>query len=246
MALSLVSLGVLILGMAAFQSPLPAAWVWLDVGIGGLFAIEFFTRSGFHWNPLRYVSTHLFDFIALVPVLMFLHHGVFAEGLWVWLILVTRGMRVLDRMLGDGFILHNFFALLEGFEEEITDRVTLRIMDRIQADMTEGKFGSSAADTLVKNKEAVLNRVRAEHPHDSIGAELARWVGLEAAVTRAEERIYDAMVEVLRSPEVDGVIRANLDTIFTGLRAEIGKKDWKKHLGVPRRHLPPVSDTDRE
>ncbi|MDO8578930.1 MAG: hypothetical protein Q7R50_07120 [Dehalococcoidales bacterium] len=245
LVLSLVSLGILILGMAVFREPLPETWVWLDIGIGALFAIEFFTRSGFHWNPLRYVNTHLFDFTALVPALMFLHHGVFAEGLWVWLILVTRVTRAFDRGLGDGFIVHNFFALLEGFEEEITDRVTLRIMDRIQSDMSEGKFGSSAADAMAKHKQAVLNRVRAEHPHDGIGLELARWVGLEDAVIRAEERIYDAMVEVLRSHEVDEVIRANLETIFAGLRAEIGKKAWIKHLGIPGRDSSAISDTNQ-
>ena len=88
----------------------------------------------------------------------------------------------------------------------------------------------------------MLNRIRAEHPHDSIGADIAHLIGIEAAITRAEGRIYDSMVDVLKSPEVDRVIRANLDAIFAGLRAEIGKKDWKKHLGIPRHHFRGVSD----
>ncbi len=233
---SFISLGILIFGMAAFSSPVPLAWVWLDIGLGVLFLLEFFTRSGFRWNAAAYTRTHVFDLIALVPAIVFLHHGVPAEALWVWIILIARVIRVFDRTLGDGFLLHNFFVLLEGFEQEITDRVVLRTMDRIQADMVAGKFGHSAADAMAKNKKEVLKRVRAEHPRYGVTSELARFVGLEAAVERAEERIYDAMVDVLRSSEVDNVIKTSLNAIFDQLRAETGKREWIKHLGIPGHH----------
>ncbi len=244
LALSLVSLGILIAGVASFKGPVTLPWIILDVVLGVFFALEFFTRSGFRWNPVTYASTHVFDFIAIVPALIFLNHGVPAEGVWVWLVLVARFVRAVDRILGDGFIGHNLIALVEGFEEELTDRVSLRIMDRIQIDLVEGKFGHSAADALVKNKDAVLRRVRGEHPHNGLGAELAHLTGLEAAIERAEERIYDAMIEVLKSSEVDDVIRANLDTIFEGLREDIGQKEWRKHLGFGHKH-PPVSEKQK-
>lgn len=233
---SLISAGILIYAMAAFREPPGVEWVWLDVGLGVLFLIEFFTRSGFRWDPRTYVISHIFDFIALVPALAFLNQGVPAEVLWIWIILFTRILRVSDRILGDGFLLYNFFVLLDGFFEEITDRVVLRLMDRLEADMIEGKFGHNAADAMAANKKAVLQRVREEHPRDNLTADLARFVGLEAAVERAEGRIYDAMVDVTRSPEVDKIIQNTLNTVFDGLRAETGKRDWIKRLGNPDNH----------
>lgn len=244
---SLISLAILIIVMTQFSGPASTSWVFLDVGLGIFFAIEFFTRSGFRWDPVGYARTHLFDFVAMVPALLFLHHGIFAEGLWVWLVLITRSIRAIDRVLGDGFLMHNLLALLEGFEEEITDRVLLRIITRIQADLGRGKFGQSMANTLAKNKTAVLRRVRAEHPHDGLGPKLAHLVGLDTAVEHAEERVYDSIVDILNSPEVDHAIRESIDSTFIVMRTEMGTRTWRKHLGFRhQRHTSqgsePVSD----
>jgi len=236
MLIALASLGILIFGMVAFKRPSPAQWVWLDSVLCIFFFFEFFTRSGFHWYGLKYARTHIFDFIAIVPVFLFLHHGVFIESLWVWLVLVARSIRALDRILGDGFLEHNFFGLLEGLETEITDKVVLRIMDRVQNDLVSGKIGHSSAQVLEKNRGNVLHRVRAEYPQDGLGADLARFIGLEAAIERIEERIYDAIADVLNSSEVDTVIQEDLDLIFDGLRADLGNDEWRNHLGFKHLH----------
>ena len=236
MLFALASLGILIFGMVAFKRPLPALWVWLDLAICIFFFFEFFTRSGFHWHGLKYARTHVFDFIAIVPALLFLHHGIFIEGLWVWLVLVTRSIRALDRILGDGFLEHNFFGLLEGLETEITDKVVLRIMDRVQNDLVSGKIGHSSAQVLENNRDNVLRRVRAEYPQEGLGADLARFIGLEAAIERIEGRIYDAVADVLNSSEVDTVIQEDLDLIFDGLRADLGNEEWRNHLGFKHFH----------
>jgi len=236
MLLALASIGILIFGIVAFRSPLPSAWVWLDAVLCIFFFFEFFTRSGFHWHGLKYARTHIFDFIAIVPVLLFLHHAVFIESLWAWLILVARSIRAFDRILGDGFLEHNFFGLLEGLETEITDKVVLRIMERVQNDLVSGKIGHSSAQVLEKNKDNVLRRVRAEYPQEGLGADLARFIGLEAAIERIEERTYDAIADVLNSSEVDTVIQEDLDLIFDGLRADLGNEEWRNHLGFKHLH----------
>ena len=242
-AFSLISLTVLIVAMTGFSGPASASWVFLDIGLGGFFAVEFFTRSGFRWDPIGYARTHLFDFVAMVPALLFLRHGVPAEELWVWLVLIARGVRTIDRILGDGFLRHNFFALVEGFVEEITDRVLLRIITRLQADFGRGKFGHGIADALTQNKTAVLRRVRAEHPRQGLGPQLAHLVGLDAAIERAEEQVYDAVVAVLKSPEVDQAIRESIDATFAVMRAEMGTRTWRQHLGFRHKHQRP-SDED--
>jgi hypothetical protein len=128
--------------------------------------------------------------------------------------------------------------LLEGFEEEITDRVLLRIIARIQADLDRGQFGHGVADALSNNKTAVLRRVREEHPREGLGPQLAHLVGLDTALERAEERTYDAVVNVLNSPEMDHAIKESINSTFTVMRGEMGSRNWRRHLGFQHQRHP--------
>ena len=182
-----------------------------------------------------YLRTRFFDFVAIVPALALVHHGFVIEGVWVWLILVARAARVVDRFLGDGFVRRNVLALVEGFEEEITDRVLERIIARIQADMDRAGFSHGVAEAFVRNKAAVLQRVRAATPREGLVPGLAHIVGLDAALERAEERTYDAIVGIMNSEEVDRAVRDVVNSSFSRMRNELGKKSWRQHLGIRRR-----------
>jgi hypothetical protein len=232
---ALMSLILLSAWVFGSRGSVPGAWIWLDIGLGVVFAIEFFTRSGFRWNKAAYLRSHFFDFVALVPALALVNHGFVIEEVWVWLILIARAARVIDRLLGDGFVRRVILALVEGFEEEITDRVLERIIARIQADMDRAGFGRGVAKALERNKIAVLQRVRAATPQEGLVPSLAHIVGLEAALERAEERTYDAIVGVMSSDEVDHAIRDVVGSMFSRMRNELGRKSWLQHLGFQRR-----------
>jgi energy-coupling factor transporter transmembrane protein EcfT len=233
-ALSLMSLILLSTWMFSSRGPVPAAWIWLDIGLGVVFAAEFFTRSGFRWTRISYLGTHFFDFIAIVPALALVNHGFAVESLWLWLILVARAARVVDRLLGDGFINRFIWALVEGFEEEITDRVLERIIGRIQADLDRAGFSHGVAAAFVRNKAAVLQRVRAATPHQGFIPGLAHIAGLDAALERTEERTYDAIVGIIDSEEVDRAVRDAVNSTFSSMRNELGKKSWREHLWIRR------------
>jgi len=233
--LSLLSLILLSIWVFSSQGSVPGALVGLDIGLGVVFAVEFFTRSGYRWGRAAYLRSRFFDFVAIVPALALVHHGFVIEGVWVWLILIARAVRVLDRLLGDGFVQRTVLALVEGFEEEITDRVLERIIARIQADMGRAGFSHGVAEAFVRNKEAVLQRVRAATPHEGLMPGLAHIVGLDAALERAEERTYDAIVEIINSEEVDHAVRDVVNSSFSRMRNELGKKSWRQHLGIRRR-----------
>lgn len=233
--LSLVSLILLSAWVFSSQGPVPGVWVLLDIGLAVAFAVEFFTRSGFRWGRAGYLRTRFFDFVAIVPALALVHHGFAIEGVWVWLILVARVVRVVDRFLGDGFVQRNVLALMEGFEEELTDRVLERIITRIQGDMDRVGFSHGVAEAFVRNKVAVLQRVRAATPREGFVPGLAHIVGLDAALERAEERTYDAIVGIINSEEVDRAVRDVVNSSFSRLRTELGEKSWRQHLGLRRR-----------
>lgn len=233
--LALLSLVLLSSWVFSSRGSVPSAWVWLDIGLGVVFAIEFFTRSGFRWTRVTYLRTHFFDFIAIVPALALVNHGFVIEGVWVWLILVARAARVIDRLLGDGFIRRTVLAVVEGFEEEITDRVLERIIARIQADLDRAGFSHGVADAFMRNKTAILQRVRAATPHEGLGPGLAHIVGLDAALEHAEERAYDAIVGVIDSEAIDHAVRDVVNSSFSRMRDELGKKSWRQYLGIRHR-----------
>jgi hypothetical protein len=233
--LSLLSLIILSVWVFSPRGPVHSVWVMLDIGLGVVFAVEFFTRSGFRWGRAKYLFTHFFDFIAIVPALALVHHGFVIEGVWLWLILVARAVRVVDRLLGDGFVGRTVLALVGGFEEEITDRVLERIIARIQKDVDRASLSHGVAEAFVRNKASVLQRVRAATPHEGLVPGLAHIVGLDAALERAEERTYDAIVEIMNSEEVDRAVRDAVNSLFSGMREEIGKKSWRQHLGIRSR-----------
>jgi hypothetical protein len=231
-ALSLVSLILLSVWVFSSRGPVPAAWVFFDIGLGIVTVVELFTRSGFKWNYGAYLATHFFDFVAIIPVLALVNHGFVLEGVWIWIILVARFARVIDRLLGDGFIRRNIWALVEGFEEELTDSVLRRIVARVQADMDRAHFTHGVAEAFVKNKCAVLQRVRAATPHDGIVPSLAHIVGLDAALERAEERTYDAVVQIIDSEELDRAVRDVVNSVFDRMSNELGDKSWKRNIGI--------------
>lgn len=232
--LSLFSL--LLLGGWVFsaQGSVPAAWVWLDIGLGAVFAVEFFTRSGFRWGWSGYMGTHFFDFIAIVPALLLVNRGFIIQGVWVWLILVARTTRVVDRFLGDGFVRRTILAVVEGFEEEITDRVLGRIITRVQEDMDRAEFSHGVAEAFARNREAVLQRVRAATPREGFVPGLAHLIGLDAALERTEAQTYDAIVGIINSEEVECAVRDIVNSSFSRIRNELKEKSWRRHLGIKR------------
>jgi hypothetical protein len=230
--IALFSLIILSFWVFSDRGPVPAVWVTVDIGIGVISLIEFFTRSGFRWDRGSYLASHFFDFVAIIPALALVNHGFVIQMVWVWIILVARFIRVIDRLGGDGFVQRNIWGLVEGFEEEITDRVLQRIIIRVQADMDRANFSHGVAEAFRKNKSSVLGRVRAATPHDGVVPSLAHIVGLDAALERAEERTYDAVVEIIDSEEVDHAVRDVVNSVFSRMNNELGEKSWKQNIGI--------------
>jgi hypothetical protein len=230
--IALLSLTILSFWVFSGRGPVPAVWVVVDIGIGIISLIEFFTRSGFRWDSGAYLRSHFFDFVAIVPALLLVNQGIAIELVWVWIILVARFIRVIDRLGGDGFVQRNIWALLEGMEEEITDRVLQRIIARVQGDMDRANFSHGVAEAFRKNKSSVLQRVRAVTPHEGVVPSLAHIVGLDAALERAEERTYDAVVQIIDSEEVDHAVRDVVNSVFSRMHNELGEKSWKQNIGI--------------
>ncbi len=233
-ALSVLSLGLLATWFFGAKTTVSTGWILLDVALGVAFAIEFFTRSGFRWYRSRYMRARFFDFIAIIPALVLVQRGLFFEGAVVWIVMIARFVRLVDRFLGDGFVTRNALALVEGLEEEITDRVLDRIVVRAQENVDRASFSHEIAEALERNRDSILERVRAATPREGLVPNIARIVGLDSALERAEERSFDAIVGIINSEEIDRAVRDAINSSFASLRNELGRKSWRRHLGIQR------------
>lgn len=229
---SVVSLALLTVYVLDPAKPLDQNLVRLDVALSAAAAAEFFTRSGFRYQPWRYALSRSFDFAAMIPALALVGQSHSYEGVWVWLLFGARLARVLDRWLGDGFVQRHARLLFEAFMEEITDRVTIRLLNRVEATLHEGRFGQAVAEALRRNRADVLAKIRASHPHEHATYRLASKVaGLDEALAEAEARAYDAVIEVAGSHEVDRTLRDMVRESFQNMRDDIRRKEWKERLG---------------
>ena len=101
--------------------------------------------------------------------------------------------------------------------------------------MDRANFSQEVSEILMRNKTAILQRVSAATPHEGFVPFLAHIAGLDAVVERAEERTYDAVVGIINSKEVDSAIRERVISTFSRMHDEIGRQDWKQHLGIKPR-----------
>lgn len=197
------------------------------------FLLEFFTRSGFRRLGLRYAATRWFDFVAMVPAAWMLTGGPTIPEWVSWTVLVARGARAIDRTLGDGFVLRHVLALLEAAEEEISDRVVVKILTRVQAELVDARFGQAAAEALRKNRDEILNRIYREQLRDAgLLGSFASITGLQAALEKSERRLFDSIVEMVGSPETDAMIADIVGQTLERAKREIGVRSWRTRLGL--------------
>ncbi len=209
---------------------------YMDLGLSVVFAFEFFTRSGWRTQRARYLRWRWFDFIAMVPGVLGVVQGWPTWTLWV--ILVCRVLRALDRTLGDGFVLKQAMLVVSGFEEEISDRVVDRVLVRWQAEIGKADFGHAAADALLANRAAILDRIYEVQLKSGTLARLVNLAGLRSNIEKEEAVLFDEIVAVMGSAEVDKAIRDVVDASFESVRTELGRRTARGQLGTKPTEVP--------
>lgn len=206
----------------------------LDLALSLFFLVEFFTRSGWRRFGWRYAATRWFDFVAIVPAGWLVSEALAAPWV-VWTVFVARAVRLVDRSLGDGFVLRHVLALVEGLEEEVSDRVVVKILSRVQGELVDARFGNVAAEALRKNRDAILERVYREQLRDAgLLGSFASITGLQGALERSERRLFDSIIEMVGSPETDAMVADIVGQTLERAKREIGQRSWRsRFLGRP-------------
>jgi hypothetical protein len=109
----------------------------------------------------------------------------------------------------------------------------IRILDRLDADLSRGKFGEVLGEVLENSKGQVLDEIHAQHPQ-ALKTGLAHVTGVTQALEKGEAQIYESIVKILKSPAVDKTIRNSVNSTFASLCKEISETSWKTNLGFKK------------
>jgi hypothetical protein len=82
------------------------------------------------------------------------------------------------------------------------------------------------------NKSAVVGRIQSETRLKGVAGSIAELTGLDKALAKAEEQVYDSAVGIVDSTELDKAVRQVIESAFTTLKADLARKQWKTHLGI--------------
>lgn len=230
-------------GGALISMAIAAIWMWtapsanlltliqgVDVALALLFAAEFFTRTGWQKSRLTYVKWRWFDFVAIVPITAL---GPLSVPAIFWVVFVCRAIRLVDRTLGDGFVQRKVIGLASIAEEEISDRVLVKMLARWERELETANFGTAMAQALSRNKEAVLQRVYAEQLQDGTFAKIAHFSGLQSTLEKEERRLFSAVIVMVGSREVDSAIRDVIASSLRRTREQFSARDWRRNLATP-------------
>jgi hypothetical protein len=209
-AVAILSLALLTAWLLSPGTAVPPWALDADVALTVFGIVDFVTRSGLQRHGWGYVRSHPFDFFAMFPALLLVGRGIPFQNGWLAILFVARITRSIDRILGDGFVGRALTSLVDILEDDIADRVVLRLTRSAADALGRAHLGQALAEAMADNKAAILAKVREHHPAEGLGAELLRRSGLEDAVARAEDRAYEAIVNVLGSGEVDKALLESL------------------------------------
>ncbi|MBI3742790.1 MAG: hypothetical protein HY261_00680, partial [Chloroflexi bacterium] len=104
------------------------------------------------------------------------------------------------------------------------DRVILRLLTGIEQGLEQSHLGQSVAEALIQNRTSLLRKVRSAHPTEGLAPSIARLVGVDTLIERAEEHTYDAIVAFLKSPEVDMAIQDAMKSALADVRKGVSER----------------------
>jgi hypothetical protein len=208
------------------------AWVWLadpptatqkllfkvDVGICGVFLVEFLWRwhsVGWGW---RFLGRNWFEVVGMIPVS---HPALRAFRLLRIVVLVARLGRAVDRTIGDAVTQRLVNRFLGTVIDVLKKPVTVAVLDEVAAVLRTGKYAQNLAKALAENhvelRQMVLDKVKA----DPTAGRLRRVPFHDEIAGTVIDTTIRVVLEMLADPRTDEMIsdtlRENIDQIRTAV-----------------------------
>ncbi|HLF16823.1 MAG TPA: ion transporter [Candidatus Thermoplasmatota archaeon] len=231
LVLALVSVGML--AYEAWGSPTPAQSrdiLLADYAIVGIFALEFSIRWVKDEKPKTFPLRYWYDLLGMVPVAHPAIRGFRLFRIVRIVVLTSRFGRAADRAFGTGFtrrLLRRFQGVIV---ETIGDAVTVKVLDETLEVLQKGTYTKNLADALERHGGEVTDLVAGKVKADPALATVRRLPFFDDVVTTASRVTQRVLVETLRDPRMDQMVKDILRENVLQVRAAVMEKEYARQL----------------
>ncbi len=226
LALALASAAVvLVQALASPNAAQSRALRLAEYALIALFALEFLFALVRHDHRLAYALRNWYELLALVPVTS---SAILALSWWPLLaaaVCLARFGRVVDRLFGDEAFHRMVDHARAVVVESVADAVTLRVLDQTLAVLQKGEYTRNLADALETHGDAMtalaVEKVKAD---EEVGA-IRHVPFFDVAVATSAKVTQRILVDLLRDPRMDQMVKDIIANNVRQIRAEVAKRE---------------------
>lgn len=203
---------------------------FIDLGIVGIFAIEFLSEFVRAKRRFQYVQAHWYNLVGLVPIASVTFRAfrlVRIFHIWVVKRYPPEGKATWTTALVRGIILHYRNVLLE----EITDPIVLTSVGVIEGPLVRSKFAARIGATIDERRDH-MHKVVEDAVRSTRGVSNILNFGYgRKLVHNITDQVLDTTVETLNSAELNEVISESIRDVLDEIRDRVREKDYKVEGG---------------
>jgi voltage-gated potassium channel len=226
LALAIVSVGMLV--YETWGNPTPeqtTAILQADLVIVGIFIIEFAIRWARDDRPKSFFWRNWYEVLGMIPVAHPAVRGFRLFRILRIVVILGRFGRAADRAFGEDFT----YKLVRRFKDVIADAVsgavTIRVLAETEAVLLKGKYTHNLADAIeARGDEMLAIAVEKVKKDPEVGRvrHIPFFEEIVGTTSRVSQRI---VIDLLRDPRMDEIVRDIIQQNTTQIRASIAARD---------------------
>jgi voltage-gated potassium channel len=240
---ALVGLAVVSLLLVVAEQALPSylrgrpdmlRWfIVADLAICGVFALEFLIRMRGQRNKWAYTKSRWYDILGMVPVSHPLFRGFRLVRILRIVVITSRFVRATNRSFGEMV----FEATVSRFRDVLVDvvggAIVLRSVRMVEPYLVQARFAERIGDAMDERRDDIQRMVKnsiAKLP----GSRMLNLRPMRGMMNNAEAAAVQAVIDTLRSDELNRLVQQSTQNIMTELQQQIIREESEKERGARR------------
>ena len=195
-----------------------------DVAICGLFAIEFFARMRGQPSKWAYTKSRWYDVLGMIPVSHPMFRGFRLVRLVRIAVITSRLVRATNRSFGELLVESTVRRFRDTLVDVIGGAVVVRGIDMVQPWLVRARFAEQIGEAM-EDKRADIHRMVQDSMRQLPGGRVLVERPIRGLVERAESAAVQAVIDVLRSAELNRVVQQSTANVLAELRTSIASNE---------------------
>jgi voltage-gated potassium channel len=228
-ALAVVSLGLVIAHemLPTYLQERPDLLRWFivaDLAICGVFAIEFLVRMRGQPSKWSYVKSRWYDVVGMVPVSHPFFRGFRLIRVVRIVVVTSRFVRATNRSFGEMLVESSLRKFRDVVVEVIGGAIMLRSLRTVEPWLVEARFAERIGEAMEHRRDD-LHRMVQDAMSRLPGGKLLRLRPVRGMVSSAEIAAVQAVIDVLKSDELNRVVQQSTANILEELRQQVARQE---------------------